>query len=265
MQTRFRLFSFVGIPFYVHGVLLWCLGLLSVFLFVSSDDPGAAGWTLLGAALTLASVAVHEMGHALAARYLGVRVHDVVLHVLFGMTRMEPPGSAGREIAIGFAGPVANLACAAALFPLAYDSTDWGAEPPTSLLAVTFVVNVVLGGLNLIPAFPMDGGRLLRGFLSLYVGEPRATRAAVVVGRILAVVMIVSPLLLGFVQWSLAIPVVGFLILFLGEAEWRSVSVVEEERRVREFLELSEQLRELKDVASTDGISADPGDDQPSN
>ena len=92
MQTRFRLFSFVGIPFYVHGMLLWCLGLLAVFLFVSSDDPGATGWTLLGAVLTLACVAVHELGHALAARALGIRVHDVILHVLFGMTRMEPPG-----------------------------------------------------------------------------------------------------------------------------------------------------------------------------
>jgi len=265
VQTRIRLFSFAGIPLYVHGMLLWCLGLLSVFLLVSSDDLGAVGWTLVGAALTLICVAIHEVGHALAARALGVEVYDVVLHVMFGMTRMEPPGSARREIAIGCAGPLANLACAAALYPLVKDGTDWGHEVPHSPLSVAFAVNLVLGGLNLIPAFPMDGGRLMRAFLSLHVGDRHATRIAVVLGRVIAVGMIMSPIALGFVAWSLAIPIVGFLILFLGEAEWRRLLVVDEARRVGKFLDLQAELRDRAGTGSSVEAAPEPPSDQPSN
>lgn len=265
MQTRFRLFSLVGIPLYVHGMLLWCLGLLAIFLFISGDDPAAASWTMAGAGLTLICVVVHELGHALAARAFGLRVYDVVLHVLFGMTRMEPPDTAGREIAIGFAGPCANLLCAAALFPFVNDGAIWDGDLARSPLVVAFTVNLVLGGLNLVPAFPMDGGRLLRAYLAMHMNEVRATRIAVMVGRALAIVMIMSPIALGFVRWSLAIPVVGFLVLFLGEGEWRRVSIREEERRVRKFLEAQEAGRQEEPAAVTGAEHSEPPPDQPSN
>ena len=92
---------------------------------------------------------------------------------------------------------------------------------PLTPLSVLFAVNLLLGTANLVPAFPMDGGRLLRAALSLRLGFARATRISVLIGRVLAVLLIVTPLVAGPRGVVLALPLVGLLVLLLGHAEAR--------------------------------------------
>ncbi len=226
-----------GVPFFVHGALLWSLTLLWVFLYVAGYGSSSISWLLLCALVTMASVTLHEGGHALAARTLGVNVHDVILHVFFGMTRMDPPETPRQEALIGLAGPSANLLAAACLSPWGLDGSAWRHGSPDSVLAAAFVVNLAIGSLNLIPAFPMDGGRLLRCWLTGPLGEYHATRWAVGVGRTLAVMMILAPVALDFTRWSFGLPLVGMVVLCLGEAESQRASLRREASRVARFVE----------------------------
>lgn len=241
-MQRYRLFSIGGIPLYVHGTLLWSLGLLVVFLYVSTSDTEEATRTVIAALLTLACVVIHEYGHALAARLRGVHVADVVLHVFFGMTRMEAPGSPGREMFIGVAGPVANLIVAAGMFPLVRGGHHWDGIMPQTAVATLFVINLVLGGLNLIPAFPMDGGRILRAALAIPFGELSATRFAVAIGRGFAIGALIAPLIIGLERWTLIFPIGGAIVLYLGEMESRRVAIRAEDHRLREWFDDAERL-----------------------
>ena len=251
VQSRYRVMSVRGIPLYLQSSLLWTVGLLLIFLFVSNRDATEAMSTVTAAALTLVSVVIHEYGHALAGRALGVSVTDVVIHVFFGMTRMEQPGTPRREMLIGVAGPAANLVVAGALYPWTRDPEHWDGLLPQSMIATLFVVNVVLGTVNLIPAFPMDGGRILRAALTGPLGEVNATRVAVAIGRFVGIMAIVSPLIVGVYRWSVALPIAGFVLLYLGESETRRVALRAEDQRVHRWLE---------DVSRMSDLAADPHD-----
>ena len=153
------------------------------------------GIAFLGAAvatgLFLATVLLHEMGHAAVAQRYGIRTHSIVLHLIGGVAKLEREARRpGEEVAIAAAGPLVNLTLALFLTPLAYLMPGDG----TSLLRALGIVfgwaaaaNLLLGALNLLPAFPLDGGRILRGFLWQHHGSrPQGTLQGVKVSRICA-------------------------------------------------------------------------------
>ncbi len=209
----------LGVTVRVHGLVLVLLGVL---LFAG----GLRGQPVV---LPLVSLVVallaHELGHAVVARRLGVQVIDVVLWPLGGMARMaEVPEDAGIEARIAIAGPLVNLALAslalAGLGALGVDDLEalgqlaaW--QSPASALQAFLVMNLLLGAGNLLPAFPMDGGRLLRaGLVASGRSWLAATELAVRVGRWLAVGMIV----LG-VMHGLVLVLVGLFVLAMGARE----------------------------------------------
>ncbi|MAG55546.1 MAG: hypothetical protein CMJ83_04570 [Planctomycetes bacterium] len=273
MSKRFHLLNLWGIPLRCNGTLFFALFLLGLFLFISSHDVMAAVRTMSAALLTIVCVVAHEYGHALAARRMGVPVYDVYLHAFFGMTRMEPPRTSREEFMIGLAGPGTNLVLAAILAPLAWEWGRWDGWLPTGPLSIALVANLALGTLNLVPAFPMDGGRLLRALLNLRMSDLSATRIAVGIGRFLAALMVLSPLALGFIRISLILPVIGILVFLLGEAEWRRVCLRAEERRVAAWLQNmqrgevgpgSSPLRERDDTAEPEpDPELEPGSEPP--
>lgn len=155
--------------------------------------------TLFGSFVLLAifiSVIGHELAHALVAHRFGLAVRDVLLLPIGGMTRIEQgPLPPCREVAIALAGPVFNLLLAVGLLPPVLVSLFWidalsvaslgrvlAGTTFTSLLVLTMVSNLLLAVVNLVPAFPMDGGRILRAWLSTVSDRSRATQLAVTVG-----------------------------------------------------------------------------------
>jgi Zn-dependent protease/CBS domain-containing protein len=139
-------------------------------------------------------VVLHEYGHSLVAQRLGIEIQDITLLPIGGLARMSAiPEKPSDEVKIAIAGPLVNVVLAAILYGIAYlgsgsaglrvlDFTASGISLGNVLSYLAFI-NVILAGFNLIPAFPMDGGRVLRGLLAARMGAARATQIAAVVGQ----------------------------------------------------------------------------------
>lgn len=200
--TLGRLF---GIEVRVTPAFLYVAGVVVVLGWLG--DPSRGLHQTLVLTLLLVSLLAHEFGHALVAQRLGIRVLDVTLWHLGGMARMqEIPESPRLEAAIASAGPLVNLALAALAAPLLLVRDQL--PPLAAELVFDFTaMNVLLGGLNLLPAFPMDGGRLLRAWLAARSSHLSATERAVRVGKWVAVLMVIA----GAVWFR----TMGFLLTFL--------------------------------------------------
>lgn len=214
-----------GIPIRVHYTLFILLGLL--LLFSGSASGGAYG--LLIAALLFGSVLVHELGHALVARRYGVGTREIVLLPIGGAAMLsDEPSRPVHELLIALAGPLVSLGLAvgAWLIHLAL---------PLALLSDLVVINLMLGLFNLVPAFPLDGGRMLRAGLAVRMGGLRATRVAARVGRLIAVGFVV----VGFVYGYVMLAFVGAFVFIAATAEERNglIRAIVESRSVTDLME----------------------------
>ena len=186
MNESISLGRLFGIEIKLH----WSMPvLLLVFLFAIQ---GSMGIGLFGAAMLLLSleaiVLLHELGHSLVAKSYGLQVIDITFWPLGGMARMSRiPENTRIEATIALAGPAVNFVLAGIAMPIAWlaGGTEFGALTGTFAL-----MNLVLGGFNLLPAFPMDGGRVLRALLARKGDWLRATEQAVRVGRWMALLML---------------------------------------------------------------------------
>src|SRR5690349_3554850 len=173
MFKSWRLGTFLGFPVEVNVSFLILLGLVFVAF---GGLPG-----VLLVSLVFASVVLHELGHALVARRLGVHVSGIELSFFGGAAKMvQMPRSADHEIAIAAAGPAVSLMLGGAGIGL-------GGLLHVPLFGWLGVINLVIAGFNLIPALPMDGGRILRALLTRRMDFVRATEVAVQVARVVAV------------------------------------------------------------------------------
>jgi len=193
-----------GIPIRLRWSFLFLLG----FVFLTAGGFGG----LLAVAVAFASIVLHELGHATVAQRLGVRIAAIDLHFLGGAAQMiDPPRSPRDEIAISIAGPAVSLA-------LAGIGLGLGAALGVPFLAMVGWINLVLGLFNLIPALPMDGGRVLRAAMVRRLGYIRATDAAVVVSRVFVVLFAIG----GLVAGSLQLVLLAGLLWMMGSAERRA-------------------------------------------
>lgn len=192
--TVFRVW---GIPVRLHFTLLLFMPYLAFvaarqfeYLAASLEIPPGAirlpaiAWGILLAVGLFVSVLLHELAHVAVARRAGTRVRSITLMMLGGVTALEGEVVPQREAWMALAGPLASLGIAAACWAL----TRILPLPPEVAVATLALgwTNLVLGLFNLLPAFPMDGGRVLRGLLVPRVGASRATRIATSLGRWLA-------------------------------------------------------------------------------
>jgi Zn-dependent protease len=212
-----------GIPIRLHWSLLALGALVGI-----TQGQGALG-VLVAAALLFASIVAHELAHALTARLYGIETRDIVLTPIGGIARLEGLPATGRaEVAIALAGPIMSLAIAGSA--LAAQSV----LAPAGLLGWTLGTlassNAMLGLFNLVPAFPLDGGRVLRGFLHERIGLTRATDVAASVGRFAAIVM-------GFVGLLSANVSLVLIAMFVWVASGRERSAIEQNRTAARPLE----------------------------
>jgi len=172
-SKRWRLGTLLGFPVEVNLSFLLLLGVVLLWL------GGLAG--LFVVAIAFGSVLVHELGHAVVARHLGVPVSGIELHFFGGAAKMVAlPKKANHEVAIAAAGPAVSLALAGLGLGL-------GAVFGSPLVALFGWINLIIAGFNLIPALPMDGGRILRALLTRKMDFVRATDASVKVARVVAI------------------------------------------------------------------------------
>jgi len=218
-----KLGSILGITIRVHVLLL----LLVALIILRSDQIGALMAGLLIATL-FGIVLLHELAHSLVAMRFGLRVVDITLWPLGGMARMsEIPESSRIEGWIAVAGPLLNFVLAGLSLPLVvWSSLSETAHPGLqTLIGYFFTSNLLLGGFNLLPAFPMDGGRILRAFFGRKGDWVLATERAVNIGRAVAFLLALFALMtwtaLG--SQSLVLVLVAIFVWWAGTQELQSV------------------------------------------
>jgi stage IV sporulation protein FB len=200
MFTSWRLGRVLGFPVEIN--VSFVLLLVAVLLGYGGSSTVSNGLLVIG--LLFGSVLLHELGHAVVARRYGVHVSGIELSFFGGAAKMvQMPRSADHEIAIAAAGPAVSLMLAGAglgLGGLLHGSL------PGDLFGTIGWLNLVLAGFNLIPALPMDGGRILRAVLTRRMDFVRATDVAVDVARVVAIGFGVVGLALGWLQLLVLAP-----------------------------------------------------------
>ncbi len=223
MFTSYRIATVWGIPI----LLNWSL-LITLFYFAR-----LLGWSdgLLVGIGFFGSIVLHELGHSLVAIRKGCRVRQITLMCVGGAAQMDRvPERPRDETLMALAGPAVSLVLGAALLGLSM----WLRPPPMErlpfdLLALLGGLNLTLFGFNLIPAFPMDGGRVLRAALTPRFGRLRATAAAARLGQLLAILLA----LLGLFHGNWMLVAVMIFVFLLARAEHRHARVEDHIRRMR--------------------------------
>ncbi|MGE3466651.1 MAG: site-2 protease family protein [Pyrinomonadaceae bacterium] len=214
-----RVGRFFGIDVFIH----WTFWILIAWIFLMHlGTEGGVAQGVRGALLILSlfvCVVLHEFGHALTARRFGVVTRDITLYPIGGISSFESlPEEPIHELLISIAGPLVNVVIATVLWiylssaGLIPDQSAIEGQSAVQLpfLFSLFVANVMLAVFNLIPAFPMDGGRVLRALMSLFTNRAQATRIAAGIGQVLAITFV----FLGFF-YNFWLVFIG-LFIFLG-------------------------------------------------
>ncbi|MBM3858610.1 MAG: site-2 protease family protein [Verrucomicrobia bacterium] len=245
MRWSLKIGRVSGIGLYLHVTLLLLFALIGYAGFVEMGTRGAV-WALALVASVLACILLHELGHSLIAQRLGVQVRSITLLPIGGVAALKGiPEKPWHEIAITLSGPTINLAIAAVLLPFTGQMPRLFAismpHDLSSFLATMVNANLTLFVFNFIPAFPMDGGRLLRAVLALVMSFPRATVIAATVGQVLAIGFVLVGL-----KFSLWLVIIGVFIFFGAEGEEKVVrtrgllrDLVVEEVMARDFVVLA--------------------------
>lgn len=270
MEDSIKIGSLAGVPVRLHITFLliipvfsyvigsditYTVGLLEAVYGTENLDISllAAGMTpyLLGGAVTLclfAAVFLHEMAHCLTAMRYGHKVNEVTLMLLGGISEIDDRGRSTpkSEFWTAISGPLASLFIGILSSAVAYalvGFTALSAESPLPDLILFYIfgylgiLNIFLFLFNMIPAFPMDGGRILRGLLSLKYSRTRATKTASDIGKVFAVIFAVAGII-----WLNFLLILIALFVFLGATQENSMTV------------LSERIKAVKvtDVMNTD-------------
>jgi Zn-dependent protease len=189
MKWQWKLGRFAGIDVFVHATFLLLIAWVGYSHWIANNNWWDVFTSILFILALFACVVLHEYGHALTARKYGIETRDITLYPIGGVARLERmPDKPVEELWVALMGPVVNVVIAAGLF--AYLFLTQGLIPLSELTLASddfivrlMVVNVSLVLFNLLPAFPMDGGRILRALIALRMNYVRATQIAATIGQ----------------------------------------------------------------------------------
>lgn len=224
MAGSIRIFRIAGIDIYINFSWIIILVFLTFSLATGWFYMFYPGWqpaiywlvSFIAAILLFVSVLLHELAHSFVARARGLPVKSIVLFIFGGVSNIErEPGSPGVEFQMAFVGPLTSLVIGVVCYLLLL-LLRGSNSPVAAILGYLAVTNILLGIFNLIPGFPLDGGRVLRSIVWRISGNLRiATRVATVVGQIIAYLFILIGIIfffngdildgiwLGFIGWFL--------------------------------------------------------------
>jgi Zn-dependent protease len=225
------LFRIRGIQLSVHFTFLL---LLAYVAWEAWREGGALDMVVSVVTLLafFACIVLHELGHSFVAKAFGVIVPRILLLPIGGMAEFRSlPRQPSQEILIALAGPAVNFAILALLWVF-IDVPSWNQMRTLELtpMQVLFTMNLTMGVFNLLPAFPMDGGRVLRASLANRLGYLEATRVAALIAKFIAFVGVIY---MAFVRHNPLGSILFVFIMIVGEAEYRAVrrQEIEEARR----------------------------------
>jgi Zn-dependent protease len=194
-----------GIGIYIHWTFWWLL-----LFFVVSDLPyglEVAAWSVILLLAVFSCVFLHELGHAFSGRWFGVATRDITLLPIGGLARMEAiPPKPWPEFVIAICGPLVNIAIVLLLFPfLQWPESSDAKASISSLPFVTqlFLINLGLALFNMLPVYPMDGGRVLRAGLQCVMPRSSALKWTSRISQVLAIALIIYGITTG--QWNLVL------------------------------------------------------------
>lgn len=280
MRGAFQIVRLFGIPVKIHWTFLLLL-LWGVYLVQTVPDRmrwDVVGWAVIGLITLFSCVVLHEFGHALTARRFGIATRDIILLPIGGLAMLTKlPDRPVEELLIAIAGPMVNFVIAILCLPYFFLvpaikregllNLFWSLLNPRSnifaenITAVDWFVvglltlNLMVALFNLLPAFPMDGGRIFRALLSLRLGRLKATRIAAFVGQFFAVLLFAYSLYQG--NW-LAILIAVFVFITAAN-EYRAIrqEALLQKKKVKELvrrsfsrLYMTDTIQEALDICS---------------
>ncbi|MGI1661789.1 site-2 protease family protein [Palleronia sp. KMU-117] len=252
MTWSFPVGRILGTEVRIHATFFLLLLWIAVAGFLQGGSQDAIVSVLFILAL-FACVVLHEFGHALMARRYGIATPDITLLPIGGMARLERmPEKPAQEIAVALAGPAVNVAIWALIVLVVGATTDLEAlaeiEDPTSgFWARLAAVNLFLVLFNLIPAFPMDGGRVFRALLSIWLGRVKATRVAAHAGQAVAFVF-------GFLALTTGNPLLLLIAVFVFVAAAAESSDVALRDMARELPARAAMITAYEALDPADGV-----------
>jgi Zn-dependent protease len=254
MRGSLKIANLFGIPVFIH----WSFWFLFLFVAYISDSFSSIAFNSIYVLALFMCVVMHEFGHALSARFYGVSTQDITILPIGGLARLDKmPEKPLQEFVVALAGPAVNVVIALILsivvfgcFSFKLDVGDIqkltaNDETPMNMLFTLLISNIGLVVFNMIPAFPMDGGRVFRALLSLKLGRSRATYIASIFGQVISIGFIIFALLpllryiftpftdigmsLTFIWWKFQ-PVLALISVFIfttARNEYKSVRMDE--------------------------------------
>jgi Zn-dependent protease len=192
MGSSLKIATVFGIEVRIHVTFLLFLAWIWITYYQVGGLSGAIQGVLFILAL-FTCVLLHEFGHAFAAREFGIKTPDITLLPIGGVARLSRiPDKPWQELVVAIAGPLVNVVIAVALYFVVQGTTEFLQidrleNPRIQVLDMLYTINKWLVGFNMIPAFPMDGGRVLRALLAMAMPYRRATQIAARIGQGLAV------------------------------------------------------------------------------
>lgn len=230
MFKSFRIGKLFKIPIYLHWSFL-LLPLIAVYIS-GSDSMVNILWAIAFVFTLFFCVLLHEFGHVLSARYFGVDTHDIILSIIGGVARLKKlPERPIHELIVAIAGPMVNVGIVLILSLILFlfgqpifEVTGAGNGDNVIFNAGNFIqiligTNIVLAVFNLIPAFPMDGGRVLRSLLNMKLSRLRATFIAMILGQIIAVCFAVY----GIYEGNYTLSLIAVFIISSALTEYRGI------------------------------------------
>ncbi|MCB0192047.1 MAG: site-2 protease family protein [Anaerolineae bacterium] len=259
MRWSFKIGKLFGIDLKVH------ITFLLILVWGALNYGGSAG-PLYGVLVTLslfALVVLHELGHSLAAMWYGIPVRDITLLPIGGVARLERmPEKPIQELVVAIAGPAVNVVLAAMLLPVVLglgifqtNALTLGLIMEPGLLGLSsflLFANISLLVFNMIPAFPLDGGRVLRASIGLFTNYQRATQIAVSIGRALAILLGIFALYEG----QIFLTFIAFFIFIAGSQEGQAVAARGLLRRVQARQALRENRVALSPYATVGQVAS---------
>ena len=260
MGWSFRIGRIAGIDVFVHFTFVILLAWIGVSHYRAHNSVTEAISGLVFICTLFGIVVLHELGHALAARRFGIATRDITLLPIGGVARLERmPDDPLQELIVAIAGPAVNVVLAAGLFVVlvlghGLAPLDRVMQVGGDMLAQLFWVNVMLVVFNLLPAFPMDGGRVLRALLAMPLGYLRATQIAAGIGQAMALLFAVVGLF-GIPGLSGFNPFLIFIALFVWVGAAQEASLAQIRAALGGIPVMHAMITDFRTLAPSDPLS----------